>query len=84
MKLWAFPFSDGDPSEFVHNSTKPDQQDTFELSEGITMDYEAHNFIQDNNFTQVEADWTGKKLKMRVFDTQGLPLPTRVSELDLA
>ena len=81
---WPFPFADGDPSEFVHNSTKPDQKDTFELSDGITMDYEAHNFIQDNNFTQVEADWAGKKLKVRVFDAHGLPLPTRVSELDLA
>ena len=81
---WPFAFSDGDPSEFVHDSTKPDQQDTFELSDGITMDYEAHNFIQDNNFTQVEADWAGKKLKVRVFDNYGLPLPTRVSELDLA
>ncbi len=81
---WPFPFSDGEPSEFVHNSTKPDQEDTFELSDGITMDYEAHNFIQENNFTQVETDWAGKKLKVRVFDTHGLPLPTRVSELDLA
>ena len=80
---WPFPFADGDPSEFVHNSTKPDQKDTFELSDGITMDYESHNFIQENNFTQVEADWAGKKLKVRVFDTHGLPLPTRVSELDL-
>ena len=42
------------------------------------MDYKAHNF------TQVESNWAGKKLRVRVFDTHGLPLATRVSELDLA
>ncbi len=35
------------------------------------MDYVAHNFIQEENFTRVEVDLASRKLRARVFNTQG-------------
>ncbi|MDE0034801.1 MAG: alkaline phosphatase D family protein [Deltaproteobacteria bacterium] len=49
---WPFPFADGEPSDYVHDSTEAGQSDTFtfESSAGqtLTMDYEAGNFTQED------------------------------------
>lgn len=72
---WPFPFSDGDPSGYVHDSEK--QDDTFFLSNRrfalskLRMDYKAYNFCQDDNFCQVDLNWDKHELVVRVFGKDG-------------
>jgi len=61
---WPFPFADGAPSDYVHDSKK--EQDTFQLSNKIVMDYEAFNFTQEDNFCQVDIEWNQPKPSMVV------------------
>ena len=72
---WPFPFADGEPSDFVHNSSADDQRDTFlfTLSDGepVTMDYVAWNFSQEDNFTLVSLDPDVSRLRVQVFDSRG-------------
>lgn len=75
---WPFPFADGDPTGFVHDSEK--QKDTFMLSNKklafskLRMDYKAYNFCQDDNFCQVDLDWNARELRVQVFGKDGEPL----------
>lgn len=69
---WPFPFADGDPANYVHDSTKENQLDTFELSNGIKMDYKADNFTQEDNFCRVDVDRKKQQLIIRAFDQDGL------------
>jgi len=71
---WPFPFADGEPSDYVHNSVK--QNDTFvvdptPLTGQITMDYKAENFVQDDNFCQVDVDWKKKIIELRTIGQKG-------------
>ncbi len=72
---WPFPFADGEPSDFVHDSSADDQRDTFlfTLSDGnpVTMDYVAWNFSQEDNFTLVSLHPDVNRLRVQVFDTRG-------------
>jgi hypothetical protein len=38
---WPFPFADGDPANYVHDSSAPGQEDTFYFSGDVTMDCKA-------------------------------------------
>lgn len=73
---WPFPFADGEPSDFVHDSTQPGQEDTFVVSESprITMDYRAWNFTQEDNFCRLTVDRASHKLRVRTFDRYGQPV----------
>jgi alkaline phosphatase D len=71
---WPFPFADGDPSNYVHDSTKEKQQDTFILSDGIRVDYTAENFTQDDNFCRIDVDRKKQQLLVRAFDKRGNPV----------
>lgn len=66
---WPYPFADGNPLDFVHDSRK--EQDSFTIGNGWTMDYQAWNFEQNDNFTQVDIDLQQNKLFVRTFDRHG-------------
>ena len=53
---WPWCFADGEPSNFVHDSTVQDQKDTFEIDGTYKMDYEAWNFTQEDNFCRVDVE----------------------------
>ncbi len=53
---WPFSFADGDPAGYVHDSLAKNQEDTFDVGGGVTMDYKAFNFAQDDNFCQVDVN----------------------------
>jgi alkaline phosphatase D len=68
---WPFPFADGEPSDYVHDSKAPGQEDSFEISRGVKMDYKAWNFTQEDNFCRVDIDRPNHRLVVTVFDTYG-------------
>lgn len=68
---WPFPFADGDPSNYVHDSTIENQKDTFELTKGVSMDYQASNFTQEDNFCRIDIDRKKRQLIVRAFDKNG-------------
>lgn len=53
---WPFPFADGEPSSYVHDSRAPGQEDSFRIDAHHTMDYRAWNFTQEDNFCRVDLD----------------------------
>jgi alkaline phosphatase D len=68
---WPFFFADGDPSGYVHDSTKPEQRDTFRISDTESMDYIAWNFTQEDNFCRLDIDRSKHTITVRPFDTEG-------------
>jgi len=70
---WPFPFADGSPSDYVHDSAAAGQEDTFIISEKprLAMDYTAWNFTQVDNFCRVDVDRNNATLTVRVFDDEG-------------
>ncbi|WAS92006.1 alkaline phosphatase D family protein [Nannocystis punicea] len=90
---WPFPFADGDPAEFVHDSRDPRTPDTFEIRPGVTMDYRAWNFCNDDNFARITAERASHTLTMELIGRDGAPIRTKgpykkdvdlTSRLDLA
>jgi alkaline phosphatase D len=92
---WPFPFADGNPADYVHDSKDPRTPDTFKVSSApdITMDYTASGFTQEDNFCRIDVDRAGHKLVVHVFDWKGARVQTEdlrgnrrdlISELDLA
>ena len=72
---WPFPFADGEPSDYVHNSRDPDQKDTFEFSDSadrtISVDYTAGSFTQIDNFCRLNVDRASNSLRVRTYDRKG-------------
>jgi len=75
---WPFFFADGDPGDFVHDSRLPGQIDTFEIEKaltederGLTMDYRAWNFSQEDNFCRVDVNQAENELIVRSYDSAG-------------
>lgn len=68
---WPFPFADGDPLDYVHDSER--EGDGFNVhgdkDSSVVMHYHAHSFQQDNNYSQVAV--TGSRLMVRTFDCEG-------------
>jgi alkaline phosphatase D len=92
---WPFPFADGNPADYVHDSTDPRTPDTFDVSVNptITMDYKAWNFTQEDNFCRIDVDRASHRLVVHVFDWKGARVQKEdpngrkqdlISELDLA
>ena len=71
---WPFPFSDGDPAGFVHDSKAPKQEDTFHLKDDVTVDYKAWGFSQEDNFCRVDVDPTRHCLIVNPFGDDGRQL----------
>ena len=69
---WPFPFADGQPANFVHDSKKENQEDPFKIDEDTTMHYKAWNFTQDDNFCRVDIDRSNSELTVRTFDQNGV------------
>lgn len=67
---WPFPFADGDPNHYVHDSQAPGQNDVFPL-DGAEMNYVAWGFTQLDNFCRLEVDQASSSLTVRVFDRDG-------------
>ncbi len=75
---WPFPFADGNPADYVHNSTDPKNGDTFNLTEGNgTMDYAAWGFTQADNFSRIDIDVKNQQLLFHLLDQSGNPIKTR-------
>lgn len=68
---WPFPFADGDPAEFVHDSRDPRTPDTFEIRPGVTMDYRAWNFCNDDNFAHITVDRAAHSLTIELIGRDG-------------
>jgi alkaline phosphatase D len=68
---WPFPFADGEPSSYVHDSRAEGQQDTFRIDAQHSMDYRAWNFTQDDNFCRVDLDPTAHSLKVTAMNKKG-------------
>ena len=91
---WPFPFADGDPSNFVHDSTACGQEDSFEIDDRHSMDYRAWNFTQENNFCRVDINRENCRIVVQPFDSDGVsikrggwfgrPATEIVSELQLS
>jgi alkaline phosphatase D len=69
---WPFPFADGDPNGFVHDSTQPNQLDPFPvLGTDAVMQYRSFGYSQEDNFARVDIDRAAATLTVRVFDRDG-------------
>src|SRR5205807_9356190 len=69
---WPFPFADGDPNGFVHDSRQANQLDPFPVPDTkAVMHYRAFGFTQEDNFSRLEIDRANATLTVRVFDRDG-------------
>lgn len=69
---WPFPFADGDPNNFVHNSRDPDQFDPFPIrGTNATMHYKSFGYSQEDNFSRIDIDKAKATLTVRVFNKDG-------------
>lgn len=70
---WPFPFADGEPSEYVHDSNSTDQKDTFILddAQGIEVNYKTDTFTQDDNFCQITIDPKDHSMRIEIFNKYG-------------
>ncbi len=70
---WPFPFADGDPSGYVHDSRQKGQEDTFVIdsTSGSTMDYTAWNFTQEDNYCRIDIDRQNSTMTVLPFDKSG-------------
>jgi alkaline phosphatase D len=68
---WPFPFADGEPSSYVHDSTKPEQKDTFVIDDIVKMDYTAWNFTQEDNYCRLDVDRANHTLTVYAFNKWG-------------
>jgi alkaline phosphatase D len=74
---WPFPFADGDPNSYVHDSRASGQIDRFPIKgTGVEMNYRAWGFTQEDNFCRLDLDKRAHSLKVRVFDRNGKPVET--------
>ena len=72
---WPFPFADGDPNGFVHDSRQPAQWDPFPVLDGsVQMHYRAYAFTQEDNFARLDLDKARATLTLRIFDRDGHPV----------
>jgi alkaline phosphatase D len=78
---WPFPFADGDPADYVHDSTDDDTPDTFDVGGGVAMNYTARAFTQEDNFCRLDVDQATHSLTVRVFDWQGQPVQDEAGPL---
>jgi alkaline phosphatase D len=71
---WPFPFADGDPNNYVHNSRDAKQSDPFPIGTDAAMHYKSFGYTQEDNFTRIDLDKATSMLTVRVFDKEGNPV----------
>ncbi|MBX3025923.1 alkaline phosphatase family protein [bacterium] len=67
---WPFPFADGDPNGYVHESRYPGQTDLFPFTGG-EMHYRAWAFTQEDNYCRIQIDRAASRLTVEYFDRNG-------------
>jgi alkaline phosphatase D len=82
---WPFPFADGDPLDYVHDSHAEHdshaKNDDFDIIEGqVSMRYRSWSFEQDDNFTQVDIE--ADRIIVRTFNKKGQLLTRAVLDID--
>ena len=83
---WPFPFADGAPSDYVHDSRAMGQEDSFviDAARNITMDYRAWNFTQDDNFCRIDVSLSpagDRQMVVRFFDNKGNQITNKRADL---
>jgi alkaline phosphatase D len=69
---WPFPFADGDPNNYVHDSRASGQIDRFPIQgTDVEMNYQAWGFTQEDNFCRLDLDKREHRLQIRVFNRDG-------------
>jgi len=68
---WPFPFADGEPSSYVHDSRADGQLDSFPIDERHRLDYRAWNFTQEDNFCRVDLDTKAQRLRVAAINKKG-------------
>jgi len=68
---WPFPFADGDPSGYVHDSKLAGQEDTFDIDGSAKMDYRAWNFTQEDNYCRIDVKRENRTVTVLPFDKYG-------------
>ncbi len=68
---WPFPFADGDPSGYVHDSRAENQRDTFRIRNDERLDYKAWNFTQEDNFCRIDVDRQKRRITVVPYDDEG-------------
>jgi alkaline phosphatase D len=68
---WPFPFADGDPSDYVHDSRAAEQKDSFTINGKVKMDYRAWNFTQEDNFCRIEIDRKKHQITVTAYNRHG-------------
>ena len=81
---WPFPFADGNPADYVHDSTKPDQADDFPLTDGTVMNYRSWSFTQEDNFCRVRIGKEDQSIEVRFFGADGRTIADVGDTLQLA
>ena len=76
---WPFPFADGNPADYVHDSRAAGQEDSFPLSDGTVMDYKSWNFTQEDNYCRLSIDRVAATILVRVYDTDGKQVSVRTA-----
>ena len=75
---WPFPFADGNPADYVHDSKNKKNKDSFSLSDGMgKMDYTAWGFTQADNFCRIDIQPSSNELLVSLFNRKGRPIKTR-------
>jgi len=74
---WPFPFADGNPLDYVHDSKL--EGDGFEVSPDVTMHYKSKDFEQDDNFMEVKIDAT--TITAETINKKGESIRTSVLQL---
>jgi alkaline phosphatase D len=70
---WPFPFADGEPGAYVHDSKREDDGFPFDTSAGPrVMHYAARGFQQEDNFTRVTV--RPDRIAIGTFDSKGTAL----------
>lgn len=76
---WPFPFADGDPLDYVHDSeAEGDGFDVFEDG-SVIMHYTTKNFEQEDNYSRVDV--SEKQIEVQTFGRKGESLGTTILPL---
>jgi alkaline phosphatase D len=69
---WPFPFADGDPNGYVHDSRDAAQRDPFPVAgTDAVMHYRAFGFTQEDNFSRLDVDRANATITVRVYNRKG-------------
>lgn len=72
---WPFPFANGDPNNYVHDSRAPNQLDPFPIiGTDAVMHYRSFGYAQEDNFSRLDIDKSAATITVRVFNRDGVPI----------